>query len=67
MVLGLLCEMGLADLSDIHTYSSFSHLIKIPRNGNAVFEECYSSKKVNSSGARPDDFWIKSLMLIHLS
>ena len=28
MVLGLLWEMGLADLSDIHTYSSFSHLIK---------------------------------------
>ena len=41
--------------------------IKVASNGNVGIKGFYNSKKVNFSGAQPEDHWIKSLMLILLN
>ena len=43
--------------------------IKVASNGNVDIKGFYNSKKVNFSGAQPEDHWspIESLMLILLN
>ena len=50
----------------------FSHLIQNCQKEMAIlaskdFTAAKKRRKLNSSEARPDDHWIKSLMLFHLS
>ena len=48
----------------IHRFEFFAFNTKLTMFG---IKAIYSSKKLNSSGARPVDHWIKSVMLILLS
>ena len=47
--------------------SSFSVKNKVGRNGNIAIKGFNNSKKVTSSGARPDDHWPKRLLLVCLT